>query len=249
MKIQLPQPFFFEEGEQAVLLLHGFTGNSSDVRQLGRHLQKQGITSYAPHYEGHAEPPENLLKSSPHVWWAQVLEAYDFLVDKGYEKIFVAGLSLGGVFALRLATVRDVVGVSTICSPMYLKDRETMYEGVLEYARGFKKMEGKSEGEIEREMAAFEPTVMLDEVRDMIETAKDSLPDVHVPLFIAQSEKDEMINPDSANIIHDESGTDEDEKQLKWYPESGHVLTIDKEKKELFEDIHAFMNQLDWNEQ
>ena len=35
MQIKLPQPFFFEEGKRAVLLLHGFTGNSSDVRQLG----------------------------------------------------------------------------------------------------------------------------------------------------------------------------------------------------------------------
>ncbi|MCG1010143.1 alpha/beta fold hydrolase [Salinicoccus sp. ID82-1] len=247
MKIQLPQPFFFEEGEQAVLLLHGFTGNSSDVRQLGRYLQKQGITSYAPHYEGHAEPPENLLRSSPHVWWSEVLQAYDFLVERGYEKIFVAGLSLGGVFAVRLATVRDVVGIATICSPMYLKDRETMYEGVLEYARGFKKMEGKTKEEIEREMTKFEPTGMLDEVRDMIARAKDSLPDVFVPLFVAQSEQDQMINPDSANIIFEEASTEDEEKQLKWYPESGHVLTIDKEKQQLFEDIHAFMDQLDWD--
>jgi hypothetical protein len=36
-------------------LLHGFTGNSSDVRQLGRFLQKKGYTSYAPQYEGHAK--------------------------------------------------------------------------------------------------------------------------------------------------------------------------------------------------
>lgn len=43
MKIRLPEPFFFEEGKRAVLLLHGFTGNSSDVRQLGRFLQKKGI--------------------------------------------------------------------------------------------------------------------------------------------------------------------------------------------------------------
>ena len=53
MQIKLPQPFFFEEGKRAVLLLHGFTGNSSDVRQLGRCLQKKGYTSYAPQYEGH----------------------------------------------------------------------------------------------------------------------------------------------------------------------------------------------------
>lgn len=43
MQIKLPKPFFFEEGKRAVLLLHGFTGNSSDVRQLGRFLQKRGI--------------------------------------------------------------------------------------------------------------------------------------------------------------------------------------------------------------
>ena len=47
-----------------MLLLHGFTGNSADVRQLGRYLQK-GYTSYAPQYEGHAAPPEEILKSSP----------------------------------------------------------------------------------------------------------------------------------------------------------------------------------------
>ena len=66
MRIQLPKPFFFEEGKRAVLLLHGFTGNSSDVRQLGRFLQKKD-TSYAPHYEGHGRPPEEILESSPYM--------------------------------------------------------------------------------------------------------------------------------------------------------------------------------------
>ena len=39
MQIKLPN-HSFEEGKRAVLLLHGFTGNSADVRQLGRYLQK-----------------------------------------------------------------------------------------------------------------------------------------------------------------------------------------------------------------
>lgn len=43
MQIKLPKPFFFEEGQRAVLLLHGFTGSSADVRQLGRYLQKRAI--------------------------------------------------------------------------------------------------------------------------------------------------------------------------------------------------------------
>lgn len=43
MQIKLPKPFFFEEGKRAVLLLHGFTGNSSDVRQLGRFYKRKVI--------------------------------------------------------------------------------------------------------------------------------------------------------------------------------------------------------------
>lgn len=35
MQIKLPEPFLFEESNRAVLLLHGFTGNSADVRQMG----------------------------------------------------------------------------------------------------------------------------------------------------------------------------------------------------------------------
>ena len=89
-----------------MLLLHGFTGNSADVRQLGRYLQK-GYTQY----EGHAAPPEEILKSSPFVWFKDVLDGYDYLVDQGYEEIAVAGLSLGGAFALKLSLNRDVKGL------------------------------------------------------------------------------------------------------------------------------------------
>lgn len=43
MKLVAPQPFTFEAGERAVLLLHGFTGNSADVRMLGRFYSQKDI--------------------------------------------------------------------------------------------------------------------------------------------------------------------------------------------------------------
>lgn len=61
MKLVAPQPFTFEAGERAVLLLHGFTGNSADVRMLGRFLQSKGYTCHAPIYKGHGVPPEELV--------------------------------------------------------------------------------------------------------------------------------------------------------------------------------------------
>ena len=245
MQIKLPKPFFFEEGPRAVLLLHGFTGNSSDVRQLGRYLQKKGYTSYAPHYEGHAEPPEEILKSSPHVWYKDALDGYDFLVEQGYEEIVVAGLSLGGCYALKLSLNRDVKGIVTMCSPMYIKTEGAMFEGVLDYACNFKKYEGKDESTIEQEMAAFKPTSTLHELQSQIKDIRSQVDEVMDPLLVVQGELDNMINPDSANIIYNES--DSDIKDIKWYANSGHVITIDKENETVFEDVYQFLESLDWS--
>ncbi|MCP6646266.1 carboxylesterase, partial [Klebsiella pneumoniae] len=54
------------------------------------------------------------------------------------------------------------------------------------------------------------------------------------------------INPDSANVIYEEASSDE--KDIKWYADSGHVITIDKEKEQVFEDIYEFLEGLDWSE-
>ena len=54
MKIVTPKPFTFKGGDKAVLLLHGFTGNTADVRMLGRYLNERGYTCHAPQYKGTA---------------------------------------------------------------------------------------------------------------------------------------------------------------------------------------------------
>ena len=229
-----------------MLLLHGFTGNSSDVRQLGRFLQKKGYTSYAPHYEGHAAPPEEILKSSPFVWFKEALDGYDFLVEKGYDEIVVAGLSLGGCYALKLSLNRDVKGIITMCSPMYIKTEGSMFDGVLEYARNFKKYEGKDETTINKEMDVFQPSETLKDLQGQIQDVRDHVDEVMDPLLVVQAEQDQMINTDSANIIYNES--ESDEKDIKWYANSGHVITIDKEKELVFEDVYQFLESLDWSE-
>ena len=37
-----------------------------------------------------------------------------------------------------------------------------------------------------------------------------------------------------------------DDKQLKWYEKSGHVITLGPEKDQLHEDIFEFLESLDW---
>ncbi|WP_075619827.1 alpha/beta hydrolase [Paenisporosarcina indica] len=246
MRINQPKPFFFEAGKRAVLLLHGFTGNSSDVRMLGRFLEKNGYTSLAPHYKGHGVPPEELIHTGPSDWWKDVMRGYDQLKAAGYEEIAVAGLSLGGVFSLKLGYTVPVKGIVTMCAPMSMKTTEIMYEGVLKYARDYKRYEGKDAIRIEEEVVELQKQSMesLPELRNLVYDVRKHIDHVYAPLFVVQGRKDEVIDIDSATIIHDD--VESFEKQIKWYEKSGHVITLDQEKEQLHEDILEFLQSLEW---
>ncbi|WP_341960596.1 carboxylesterase [Planococcus maritimus] len=247
MRISQPKPFFFEQGPRAVLLLHGFTGNSADVRMLGRFLETKGYTSIAPHYAGHGVAPEKLVETGPENWWQDVEEAYQTLIDKGYQEIAVAGLSLGGVFSLKLGYTKPMKGIVTMCAPMHMKSTDLMYQGVLDYAREYKKYEGKDDKLIEEEMKKFQekPMETLAALRELIGEVRNNVDHVYSPLFVVQGTLDKVINPESANIIHDEA--ESTDKRIKWYEKSGHVITLDQEKKQLHEDIYEFLESLDWS--
>ncbi|QOY36936.1 alpha/beta hydrolase [Anaerobacillus isosaccharinicus] len=246
MKVAAPKPFLFEGGDRAVLLLHGFTGSSADVRMLGRFLQKKGYTCHAPQYKGHGVPPEELVYTGPDDWWQDVLGGYNFLKERGHEEIAVAGLSLGGVFSLKLGYTLPVKGIIPMCAPMHIKSEEVMYKGVLAYAEEYKKREQKSEDQIKGEMDEFRKTPMttLKALQRLLEEVRDNVDMIYTPTFVVQARHDEMINTESANIIHDKIQSEE--KQLKWYENSTHVITLGEEKEQLHEDVYEYLEELDW---
>ena len=176
-------------------------------------------------------------------------KAYNELKVMGYEEIAVAGLSLGGVFSLKMGYSMPVKGIVPMCAPMHLKSEDALYHGVLAFARDYKKKEGKTPEQIEKEIVAFDSPELkqvltandklLSEVRDNIEL-------IYAPIFVVQARKDQMINTESANIIY--NTVESPEKTMKWYEESQHVITMDKEKDLLHEDILQFLNSLNWKE-
>ena len=87
-------------------------------------------------------------------------------------------------------------------------------------------------------MEDFHPTETLKELSDTLSRVRNDVDEVLDPILVVQAEKDEMIDPQSANYIYE--NVDSDEKQIKWYANSGHVITIDKEKEQVFEDVYAF---------
>lgn len=248
MKIKRPAPFTFEAGNRAVLLLHGFTGHSADVRMLGRFLQKKGYTSHAPIYRGHGLEPEALLESFPKDWWEDVVAAYEHLQSLGYEEIAVAGLSMGGVLGLKLATERKVKAVIPMCAPMFFDNQTQLTKGFQLFAKQYKQLEKKDKETIKKEIDALmaSSTDLFTDVKACIDEVNQLVDLVYTTTFVIQASKDQMINPESANYIYEKVATED--KKIKWYEKSGHVITMDKEKDQLHEDIYMFLEGLDWEQ-
>ncbi|MDY0408847.1 alpha/beta hydrolase [Virgibacillus soli] len=246
MKIKQPEPFTFEAGPRAVLLLHGFTGHSADVRMLGRFLEKKGYTSHAPIFRGHGLPPEKLIESNPSEWWEDVQQAFTHLKNLGYQEIAVAGLSLGGVLGLKLSYSENLKAMIPMCAPMFFDNEQQLTAGFKHFSKGYKQLERKDDQIIEKELDKLmgESKPLFTQIGNLINDVKENVDTIYTPVMVVQARNDEMINTDSATYIYNQ--IESDVKEIRWYEQSGHVITLDKQKDQLHEDIYQFLESLDW---
>lgn len=246
MKIKLPEPFTFEAGPRAVLLLHGFSGHSADVRMLGRYLEKKGYTSHAPILRGHGLPAEELMKANPDEWWEDVLKAYNYLKDMGYEEIAVAGLSLGGALSIKLGNCERVKAVIPMCAPIYADNEAALTREFSLFAKRFKQFEQKDPATIDAEVEALMVGFphKFQEITQLIQEVKENVEMIYTPTLVVQARYDKVINPESANYIYENVETDE--KKIVWFENAAHVITLSDEKDQLHEEIYTFLEGLEW---
>lgn len=249
MKLLAPQPFTLEGDRRAVLLLHGFTGSTKDVKKLGQYLNKQGYTCHAPMYRGHGVSPEEILKYGAKYWWEDVTRGYHHLKELGYEEIAVVGISLGGVFTLKVGAEFPVKGVVSMCAPIKRRSKEGLFERLYNYARTYKQFEGKSEEQIEKELEELKslPRNAINEVQKMIQHTSDEIEEIHAPTLVLQGELDDSIYRESAPFIYDT--VEAEDKELIWYHNSGHIITLGKEREKVFEDTLHFLDELEWSKE
>ncbi|GEK34587.1 alpha/beta hydrolase [Kurthia sibirica] len=246
MKLLAPKPFTIEGGKRAVLLLHGFTGSTKDVKKLGQFLNKKGYTCHAPMYRGHGVSPEEILRYGAKYWWEDVTSGYHHLKTLGYEEIAVVGISLGGVFTLKVGAEFPVKGVVSMCAPIKRKSSNGLFERLYKYAEVYKKFEGKDDAQIAAELVDLEnmDRHAITEIQKMIEHTSDEIEEIDAPTLVLQGKLDDKLYQESAPFIFDtvESG----DKEIIWYPNSGHIITLGQEREQVFQDTANFLDHLNW---
>jgi carboxylesterase len=239
------EPFRHEGGEVAVLLCHGFTGSPQSLRPWAEQLAARGLTVSLPLLPGHGTRWEDLRLTGWQDWYAEVDRELRALRGR-CDRVFVAGLSMGGALALRLAA-KHGDGVSGIVVVNPANKVHGLAAHALPVARHFVPTARGIASDIAKPSSTElgydrVPLHAAHSLRTFFRLVDRELPQVTQPVLLLRSARDHVVPAaDSARVLSRISSTDVKEVVLE---QSYHVATLDHDADRIFEESLAFMARL-----
>jgi carboxylesterase len=239
------EPFSAAGNRTGVLLLHGFTGSPASMRPWGEYLAGVGFTVEVPCLPGHGTSWQDLNLTTWQDWYAGASRGLDKLLATCSE-VFVAGLSMGGCLALRLAAERpdDVAGLILVNPSVASTDRRLVLIPFLKRVIGSISAIGNDISLPGADEDSYDRTPLkaLDSLRAMWKATRDDLPKVTAPLVVFRSAEDHVVEPLSTQIVTQRvSSRDLTEQVLH---NSYHVATLDHDAPVIFRGSVAFIERL-----
>jgi carboxylesterase len=232
------------DGRTGVLLVHGFTGTPMSMRPWGEHLAAQGFAVRCPLLPGHGTRWQDCNDSTHDQWTTTVEEAFDALAAE-CDRVFVAGLSMGGTLATRLAEVRpgDVAGVILV-NPALLTQR--LDAKLLPLLARLTPSWAPIASDIKKpgvEELAYPklPTRAMMQLRRLWALTRADLSRVTAPVIVFHSAEDHVVEPINTKVLLDGiSSTDTTEVLLE---DSYHVATLDNDAPKIFDGSVAWIRE------
>ncbi len=248
---------------RGVLCLHGVTGTPFEVRPLAEALARAGCTVEAPLLAGHGGTLADLALTG----WPDWLRSAEAAMDRvraavGGRPIALAGFSMGGLLALRLARLypERVSALVVMSTPIRLRRLQVL--GIQAASRlpfNFRKLPGicipKLNGSdiSDPEMRyanpglrAF-PLAALAALVDLMQTVRADLPSIVTPALVVHSRQDHTVPMDDSLELTGCLGSEVIERL--WLEKSFHLVLQDVERSEVIERTLQFLaRSAGWSE-
>lgn len=225
-------------GSNAILFTHGLSSSPHEDRALAEYLAERNFTVYVVRLEGHGTSVEDLTRTKWEDWYANYREAYLNLKETK-EKVYVGGMSLGGVIALKLAEDEKVDGVISLAPSLVLDDERAKYAWFFKYFTKYS-LRNISATDLPYNYDRF-PVASVAQMLEMSGVVQNDLNKVDEPILIMQYKNDYRASPKSSQIVYDNVLSAN--KQLEWIEGTGHVMINDEDKETYFEQIYQFIKQ------
>lgn len=256
-------------GRSGVLLIHGLTGTPAEMRFVGNGLNRAGFTVLGMQLAGHCGDEADLLATGWKEWYASVVDAAARLRDE-VDHLFVAGLSMGAVLALKLAIdrPRDVDGVGLYGTTFFHDGWATPAIGRLSFLLPLAVRLGIGRGRISMEsppygikderirkrivdamlsgdseaggLAGF-PWPSLAEFTRLSRHVRNRLSRVRAPCLAVHSANDDIASLRNVRIV--ERGVRAPVETVL-LDDSYHMVTVDRQRSVLIERSAAFFRRI-----
>ena len=262
--------FRLEGGRCGVLLIHGLTGTPTEMRLVGKGLNNAGFSVYGMQLAGHCGDVQDLLATSWKDWYASVeaaAEKYRHEVDH----LFVAGLSMGALLALKLAAdhpdwIRGVgvYGATfrydgwaipwysrfSVLLPLMLK-LGFWKNGITYETEPYGLRDERLRKQISQTMLHSgdstaaglpgNPWPSLAEMRAMAKVVKRELPKVTAPCLVAHATEDDVASVENAYLV---ARSVSGPVEMLLLEDSYHMITIDRERRTLIHRTAEYFSKV-----
>ncbi len=235
-------PFSFDGGPVGILLIHGFTGTPQSLRPWGEHLAAEGYTISCPRLPGHGTVLADMNLTRWPDWYGCVERVFEELRGRCSE-VFVAGLSMGGTLAIRLAEQHgEHLSGMVLVNPSLGTERKdiALVKILAKVVPSWKGVSNDIKKPGAREVAY--PRVPLKaavSLQELWATTAADLAKVDLPILTFRSTQDHVVEPLSGRLLLDGvRSTDVTERLLH---DSYHVATLDNDAEEIFTETAAWI--------
>ena len=227
-----------------VLVIHGFTSTPQSIEYYFKKMNEYGFHVEVPVLTGHAASWEEMNKITYHEWIKNVNNSYKKLADR-VSKVFVAGLSMGGALALKLAELnKNINGIILINHAIFLKrDWRLLFLLIIMH---FKASDAAKIGGDLKDPDAYELTynrIPLKGVYQLMRLQKE-VRRIHTkitkPVLIFKSVIDHVLPDKCAQYTMKHIASKE--KKIILLENSYHAATLDYDKDLIVEKSKEFIN-------
>lgn len=260
--------FFINGSRTGVLLIHGLTGTPNEMRSVAKPCQQMGYSVLAVQLAGHCGTMQDLVQTKWEDWYTSICQAAEEL-KKHTDEIFVIGLSMGSLLALKYASEHPVSGVicysptfkfdgwsiprwSKILAPIVLpivshlnifKNSafdETEPYGIKNQQLRMRILEAMKSDDSSKAGLPGNPWHSLYQMQRLSKNVGKNLYKITAPTLCLHAFHDDIADKKNSQLIYDKvSG----QKQLIWLYESYHMITIDNDRKQVIEASLNFIKQ------
>ncbi len=232
-------------GKIGVLVLHGFTGSPASIAPWAQGFHSAGFTVRAPRLPGHGTRWEDLNETTWEDWFRSAEQEF-LTLKQTCTKVFVAGFSMGGALALRLAEIRgsEMEGLIVLNPSIYDERKFFRLLPVLQHILPSLKSSGSdiSIANAPRHSYGRIPLRALNSLRKFWRIVEDDLHLVDTPLMVGYSINDHVVHPANSETVIDNVYSVDIREII--FEKSFHNVALDVESDALVEESVEFIHDV-----